>query len=304
MALVGFATKGGIISGVLFLLLAVVVSPLREKVLQFIPEQFRKKWITVIVSIVLFIVGTMSFPTSDNTKAVDDKQIEAEVLRIIPEKTLEDNKKDDSGSDKLKDSDLVKVSDEKCVNENKKDSAGVLNTSQKSDEKKTTEAKDDKPLDEDKNNIVTTEISPDQAAKEENKAKTDIDEKTDALPKDEQSNEVVQQEQENKVSEEAEGIASEPAASTEVVSDTSNVENVQEETSQGGGGNGDNFNTYDIPEQQNTEETYVLNTNTMKFHYPSCKSVKKIKPENYATSSASRDELISQGYDPCGNCHP
>lgn len=76
-------------------------------------------------------------------------------------------------------------------------------------------------------------------------------------------------------------------------------------TSSGGSaGNGDNFNTYDSPEQQQTEATYVLNTSTMKFHYPSCKSVKKISPDNYATSSASRDELISQGYDPCGNCKP
>ena len=74
--------------------------------------------------------------------------------------------------------------------------------------------------------------------------------------------------------------------------------------SSGGGGNGENFDTYDIPEQQNTEASYVLNTKTKKFHYPSCSSVKKIKPENYATSSSSRDELISQGYDPCGNCHP
>lgn len=69
-------------------------------------------------------------------------------------------------------------------------------------------------------------------------------------------------------------------------------------------GNADNFDTYDNPEQQQTEATYVLNTSSMKFHYPSCKSVKKIAPKNYATSSASRDELISQGYDPCGNCNP
>ena len=64
------------------------------------------------------------------------------------------------------------------------------------------------------------------------------------------------------------------------------------------------FNTYDIPEQQNTEASYVLNTKTHKFHKPSCNDVKKIKPENYGTSSSSRDELMSQGYSPCGHCNP
>lgn len=69
-------------------------------------------------------------------------------------------------------------------------------------------------------------------------------------------------------------------------------------------GNGDNFNTYDNAEQQQTTASYVLNTNTHKFHYPSCRSVKKISPENYSTSNNSRDEIISQGYDPCGICNP
>ncbi len=64
------------------------------------------------------------------------------------------------------------------------------------------------------------------------------------------------------------------------------------------------FDTYDIPEQQNTEATYVLNTKTKKFHKPSCNDVKKIKPANYSTSSASRDDIIAQGYSSCGHCHP
>lgn len=74
--------------------------------------------------------------------------------------------------------------------------------------------------------------------------------------------------------------------------------------SSGSAGNGENFNTYNNADQQQTSASYVLNTNTHKFHYPSCKSVKKIAPQNYSTSNSSRDELIAQGYDPCGNCHP
>lgn len=69
-----------------------------------------------------------------------------------------------------------------------------------------------------------------------------------------------------------------------------------------GDGNGDNFNTYDNPEQQETTATYVLNTNTMKIHHPSCSSVAKIAPHNYATSNQSIDELKTQGYDTCKRC--
>lgn len=74
--------------------------------------------------------------------------------------------------------------------------------------------------------------------------------------------------------------------------------------SQSSSGDASNFNTYDNPAQQQTTASYVLNTSSGKFHYPSCKSVKKIAPQNYATSNSSRDELIAQGYEPCGNCHP
>ncbi len=53
-----------------------------------------------------------------------------------------------------------------------------------------------------------------------------------------------------------------------------------------------------------TENAYVLNNSTMKFHYPWCSSVKKIAEQNYEESSLSRDELLDKGYTPCGNCNP
>lgn len=49
---------------------------------------------------------------------------------------------------------------------------------------------------------------------------------------------------------------------------------------------------------------YVLNTNTKKFHYPSCKSANKIKAENRDEYTGTRDELLAMGYSPCGNCDP
>ena len=49
---------------------------------------------------------------------------------------------------------------------------------------------------------------------------------------------------------------------------------------------------------------YVLNTNTKKFHRPSCSSVAQMSPENKAAFSGSREELIAAGYDPCKRCNP
>ena len=69
-------------------------------------------------------------------------------------------------------------------------------------------------------------------------------------------------------------------------------------------GTADNFNTYNIPEQQETDAAYVLNTSSMKFHLPTCDDVAKIKPENYAESSESKEALENKGYSPCGHCNP
>lgn len=71
---------------------------------------------------------------------------------------------------------------------------------------------------------------------------------------------------------------------------------------QGGGGNGGNFDTWDNPGQQQTAMDWVLNTNSMKIHYPSCSSVPRIAPQNYATSNEPLDVLLSRGYTRCGRC--
>ena len=60
-----------------------------------------------------------------------------------------------------------------------------------------------------------------------------------------------------------------------------------------------------IPEvEEKPEITYVLNTNTKRFHYPSCDSVNDMKEKNKQEVTLSRDELIEQGYKPCGRCKP
>ena len=49
---------------------------------------------------------------------------------------------------------------------------------------------------------------------------------------------------------------------------------------------------------------YILNTNTKKFHYPSCSSVKQMKDKNKEYYNGTREECINMGYDPCGRCDP
>ena len=56
--------------------------------------------------------------------------------------------------------------------------------------------------------------------------------------------------------------------------------------------------------QESQETTYVLNTNTMKFHYPSCSSVDQMKEKNKEIYTGNREDIINMGYMPCKRCNP
>lgn len=49
---------------------------------------------------------------------------------------------------------------------------------------------------------------------------------------------------------------------------------------------------------------YILNTNTKKFHHPTCSSVNDMKEKNKQEFFGTRDETIALGYSPCGRCKP
>jgi DNA-entry nuclease len=49
---------------------------------------------------------------------------------------------------------------------------------------------------------------------------------------------------------------------------------------------------------------YVINTRSGVFHYPTCDGVKEMLEHNKKTVTATRTELTSQGYTPCGACEP
>lgn len=53
-----------------------------------------------------------------------------------------------------------------------------------------------------------------------------------------------------------------------------------------------------------SQADYILNTNTKKFHYPTCSSVNDMKEKNKQEFFGTRDETIALGYSPCGRCKP
>ena len=64
-------------------------------------------------------------------------------------------------------------------------------------------------------------------------------------------------------------------------------------------------NTEDVAEVGTYPEgTYIVNTNSGKFHLPSCDSVLEMKEKNKMITTESREELINQGYSPCKACNP
>lgn len=52
------------------------------------------------------------------------------------------------------------------------------------------------------------------------------------------------------------------------------------------------------------EERFILNTNTKKFHEPSCSSADEIAEENRAEFTGTKEDLLDAGYSSCGRCKP
>lgn len=53
-----------------------------------------------------------------------------------------------------------------------------------------------------------------------------------------------------------------------------------------------------------TSITYVLNTNTMRLHYPYCSSVNSMSGRNRQDFTGTREEALSLGYQSCRLCNP
>lgn len=56
--------------------------------------------------------------------------------------------------------------------------------------------------------------------------------------------------------------------------------------------------------EDSATQTYILNTNSKKFHLESCSSAEDIKESNKEIFTGNRQQLIDDGYSPCGSCKP
>ncbi|MBR3738254.1 MAG: DNA/RNA non-specific endonuclease [Eubacterium sp.] len=50
--------------------------------------------------------------------------------------------------------------------------------------------------------------------------------------------------------------------------------------------------------------TYIINENSKKFHKPNCEAVDKMSEKNKKKYKGTRENLIRNGYEPCGMCNP
>ena len=58
-----------------------------------------------------------------------------------------------------------------------------------------------------------------------------------------------------------------------------------------------------VASQQSGEvRQFVINTKNKKVHLPECGSVASIKEENKKTVTGTLEDLVAQGYTPCGSC--
>lgn len=57
-------------------------------------------------------------------------------------------------------------------------------------------------------------------------------------------------------------------------------------------------------DSESKEKTYILNTNSKKFHEADCANAENISKKNRTELVGTRGELINNGYSPCGSCNP
>lgn len=55
---------------------------------------------------------------------------------------------------------------------------------------------------------------------------------------------------------------------------------------------------------RDAQDEYVLNTSTQKFHFLPCHAARSIAPDNRLLYHGTRDDLIADGFEPCGICKP
>lgn len=76
------------------------------------------------------------------------------------------------------------------------------------------------------------------------------------------------------------------------------------ETKEGNAVESDKQNEENEPYVPDEKVTYIINTNSGRFHLPECQSVQDMKEKNRKEFFGTREELVDAGYKPCGRCNP
>lgn len=278
MALVSFVMPA-YLSAALFLVLAFWISPLSKSLKESFVDTTGRKIVSIVLCVIVFVTAFGFIPSNGSAQNSVADTVENEVSDA--DNTIEER----SIPEELNSSESSTVS---------------VNTA--SDDTSTNISNTDNGYD-----IVVADSTGNNAESVE--STSEVSQNSD-IQVAESQNEVsqnntnTQQSVDNSVPQNVDTPVAPTQDTTNTQQSTVNPPQTVDESSNqsSSGGNANNFTLYNNPEQQQTTETWVLNTNTMKIHYPGCSSVANIKPENYAVSSQSLQELMAMGYDPCGRC--
>ena len=115
-ALSAFTIGGGILSGLLFLVLAFLISPMRRRLFESLPENFQRRGVLVAIGSVVGLLALFTFPSASNndetrSTQVDTTSVVNETSRALP---VEDRATPDSeeGVKTVEESNTLKLLDE------------------------------------------------------------------------------------------------------------------------------------------------------------------------------------------------
>ena len=249
---------GGYVSALLFLLIALLCSPLWAKVTDSLPNGLLKAWVPAVIGVCLFIVGCICLPGT-GTKDSEDVGESVVERSISEENTL---------------AELPVTEDE------------LYKEFELADNPESTAEDSIEELDNSETRTV-----PDDTALIPTEGKDASDGGTSVV---DGSNNLTDNEKQSS----GEILTPLPADTTSDPTDSVR-ENETSTTADSVTAISTETNT---PEVAESEETWVLNINTMKIHYPTCNSVTQMKEKNKRISHLSLEELLANGYSKCKNC--
>ncbi len=274
------------LSAALFLILALWISPLSKSLKESFVNTTGKKITSIVVCVILFFVAIGVYPSTGRTQNTTEETIENEVADV--EEPVEERSMPEEQSTEVSEAENITTSsdNESADTSNNQNDSNIV-VADSSNEQNS----NDLTLSTTQNSHDDAVENHDSASQENTQSSTDAQTNIQTSSDDSANQSAVAtttQASETPVTQPSE------AAASQVTDNSSNPSSSS--------GNANNFNLYNNPEQQQTTETWVLNTSRMKIHYPSCSSVAQISPENYAVSSQSLQELMAMGYTTCGRC--